>query len=83
MIVWMPNLHMADAVTQQSRDRHDGNRCRLADFVPLDWSLRLSRKYRCLISFHFRCPRTGVGRNSRVDAEINPDNARTERIQVA
>jgi hypothetical protein len=24
MIVWTPNLHMADAVTQQSRDRHDG-----------------------------------------------------------
>ena len=32
-------------------------RCRLADFVPLDWSLRLSQKYRYSISFHFRRPR--------------------------
>jgi hypothetical protein len=33
-------------------------RCRLADFVPLDWSLRLGRKYRDSISFHVLCPRT-------------------------
>jgi hypothetical protein len=32
-------------------------RCRSAEFVFLDRSSRPSRKHRCSISFHFRCPR--------------------------
>jgi hypothetical protein len=40
-------------------------RCRLADFVPLDRSSRLSQKYRCSIPFHFRCPGKSGGRYPR------------------